>query len=38
MSKLAGGRMDNAIKIKLDEMRSEMREFDDRLEDLRRSL
>lgn len=38
MIKLAGGRMDNSIKIKLDEMRSQMREYEDRLEDLRRSL
>lgn len=30
--------MDNAVKIKLDEKRSEMREYDERLEDLRRSL
>lgn len=30
--------MDNAIKIKLDEKRSEMREYVERLGDLRRSL
>lgn len=35
---LVGGKMDNAVKIKLDEMRSELRDYEDRLEDLRRSL
>lgn len=30
--------MDNAIKIKLDEKRSQMRDYEDRLDDLRRSL